>query len=84
MRLVPDVSNWWKWFSTHGLALATAVQATWIALPDDLKMGSPDWLVNAVTIVILLGTFLGRITEQPSLPRPKSPRPKSSSQDRGF
>jgi hypothetical protein len=46
------------------MALATALQGGWLALPEDMKARVPaDW-VDALTIAVLVLGVIGRIVDQ--------------------
>lgn len=63
--LVDDWRQCWRWFSTHALAVAVALQATWLELPPEWKAAVPAQLVHFMTIGVLVMGFLGRLLRQP-------------------
>lgn len=72
MKLVDDWKDSWKWISTNCMMVATALQGTWLALPDDMKIELPKHLVNIMTIVVLVAGFAGRLVKQGSGDAPPS------------
>ncbi len=62
--LVADWRQCWRWFSTHALALAVALQAAWLEMPDEMKEGLPAELVHVLTIIVLVLGFIGRLLPQ--------------------
>jgi len=64
---IKPVSNWRdapRWLSVQAMALATALQGGWLALPEDMKARVPaDW-VDALTIAVLVLGVIGRIVDQ--------------------
>jgi hypothetical protein len=64
MTLVENAKDWWRWISIRAMALAAGVEATWLALPEDLKADiSPDWK-SAVTIFLMAFGTAGRMVKQ--------------------
>lgn len=63
-RFVDDWRDCWRWFSVHCMALATAVQSTWLMIPQDLKETIPDGIVNKVSIGLLVLGVIGRLVKQ--------------------
>jgi hypothetical protein len=66
---VPDIDNFWHWYSTRGIALTMALQAAWMTLPHDMKEQAPDWIVGVITLIILAGSLYGRAIDQSPLER---------------
>jgi hypothetical protein len=48
------------------MVIALAVQGAWAALTPQQIAGLPDWVSNAVTIVILIFGIIGRLIDQGS------------------
>lgn len=63
-RLVDDWRDCWRWFSTHALAAAIALQAAWMELPASWTAQAPDWVVHGLTIAVLVLGFVGRLVAQ--------------------
>lgn len=64
MKLVPNAKKGWKWISVQMMALNTALLATWIGLPDDLKSRIPEqWVFWAATSIAVIG-IVGRFIDQ--------------------
>lgn len=64
MRLVEEWKGAWRWFSVQAMAASVAVQAAWVALPDDLKQHLPQKLVAALSLGFLLVGIAGRLIRQ--------------------
>ena len=64
MKLVPNASSAWKWFSTQALTILTAMPLVWITLPPDMQEWLPEtwrpWVLSAVA----LGGLAGRMIDQ--------------------
>ena len=63
--LVDNASNAWRWLSVQAMALAGAVQAAWLAMPDDLKTSIPANYVQYITFALLVLGIGGRLVKQP-------------------
>jgi hypothetical protein len=64
MRLVHNARRAWRWFSVQAMALAGAVQATWVLIPDDMRASvPPDW-VALLTVALLVLGVAGRLVDQ--------------------
>lgn len=63
--LVDNAGNAWRWLSVQAMALAGAVQATWLALPDDLKALMPASYVQYLTLALVVLGIAGRLVKQP-------------------
>lgn len=64
MRLIPDWRAAWRYYSTQAMLWAVALQGAWVAVPDDLRAGVPDWLASVVTGAILICGLVGRLVDQ--------------------
>ncbi len=64
MKLVPDYKNALRWASVQLALAGAALQAGWLALPDDLKLAFPEWSQSAIALVIFLGVVVGRLWDQ--------------------
>ena len=60
MKLVPNWTAAWKWFSVQAIALA----AIWEGLPLEAKEAIPDPYRGYVTLVLLLAAGIGRMVDQ--------------------
>jgi hypothetical protein len=66
MKLIDDWRKAWRWFSVQAMVLAGALQAAWLAVPDDLKQGwLTDGYATMATIVLLFLGTVGRLVDQP-------------------
>lgn len=63
--LVDNAGSAWKWLSVQAMALAGAVQATWLALPDEFKTTIPANYVQYLTFALLVLGIGGRLVKQP-------------------
>jgi hypothetical protein len=66
MKLVDNARNAWRWFSVQSMAVAGAIQGTWLALPPDLKSRVPADLVDMLTLAVLALGIVGRVVDQGS------------------
>lgn len=64
MKLVDNWRNSWKWFSMQCMAAAGTIQATWMAIPDDMKAAVPAQWVSYATLAILALGGIGRLVSQ--------------------
>ncbi len=64
MKLIDDWKQAYKWASTRCMALAAAVQATWVSIPEETRQQVPGYLVSGVTIGLLVFGVVGRITQK--------------------
>ena len=78
MRLVADWKRAHRWFSVHAMVLAGALQAAWLAVPDDLRTSVPAWVPQVLTGLLLIAGILGRLIDQtpPPSPPPTVPAPR--------
>lgn len=64
MKLIPNWRDAWKWFSVQSMAIAMALQGTWLSLPVALQSKVPsDWVFGMTIAVLVLG-FFGRLVDQ--------------------
>jgi len=64
MKLVPDARDAWRWWSVRAMVAAGALQAAWVAIPDDLRVQVPDSLTTALTGALMVLGVLGRLVDQ--------------------
>lgn len=64
MKLVSDAKDWWKWHSTHAMAIAAALPVVWQELPPELKASIPDGWMPWITAAILVAGLVGRVRDQ--------------------
>ena len=60
MKLVPNWTAAWKWFSVQAIALA----AIWEGMPLDAKAVIPEPYGAWVTLALLVAAGLGRMVDQ--------------------
>lgn len=53
-----------KKYSVQGMTIATAVQATWMAMPATVQQYAPDWVTHTVVLAFLLYGLVGRFIPQ--------------------
>lgn len=64
MKLVRDWRHVWSYFSTQAMAIAGAVQMTWVTLPDDMRGSIPtEWVSYGTAALLALGVA-GRFVKQ--------------------
>jgi hypothetical protein len=64
VTVIEEWKHAWRWFSVQAMAASAAVQAVWVTLPGDLKQHLPEWLVTALSLVLLLAGIGGRLLRQ--------------------
>lgn len=64
MSLVSDWKSAWKWLSVNCMALAAAIQGTWMSLSDDMRQELPKNAIHIATIAVLVAGIGGRIIKQ--------------------
>lgn len=68
------IDNWkeaWRWMSVNCMTGAAALQAAWLAMPDDLRASLPNHFMSITTMGLLFMGLFGRLTT-------KKPRKKKS------
>lgn len=63
LKLVDDVRNAWKWFSTWIFGALTVVPLAWPAIPAELKAALPQDILPYVSGVAFVGLIL-RLVQQ--------------------
>lgn len=67
MKIIPEWRRCLRMFSFQAMSVATAIQLTWIGLPEDMKATVPQpWVFGATVVVLVLGMF-GRLVDQPKV-----------------
>lgn len=64
-NVVPEWRQSWRWLSMHAMTLALAVQAAWLAVPEDLRAMVPGWSAAGLTAALMVLGVAGRLVEQP-------------------
>lgn len=64
LALVEDWKQCWKWFSTQAMAIAVAIQGTWMFIPEEMKSSLPKDVISYVTMALLVLGVLGRVVKQ--------------------
>lgn len=70
MKFVKDVRRAWRWISVQMMLLAGALQAAWIAMPDDLRASLPQSAIQWITFVLLILGIGGRLVDQSPKDKP--------------
>ena len=64
MKLVPNASNAWRWYSMQILTVIAALQVAWETLPPDALAVIPvDWR-GYITLGLVLAAMVGRLIPQ--------------------
>jgi hypothetical protein len=64
MRLVPNASKAWRWFSIQLLTFTAALQVAWETLPPEALAVIPvDWR-GYITLGLILAAMVGRLIDQ--------------------
>ena len=66
MKLIPDWNKSWTYYSQVAMGIAVAIQATWAAMPVDLREAVPDDMLPYITGTILVFGIVGRVVDQGS------------------
>lgn len=64
------ISNWrkaYRMLSVQAMALATAIQGAWMAIPEELKSTIPPQAVYWITMGLLAFGIAGRLVAQPKV-----------------
>lgn len=78
MQLIENAGKWWRMFSVQAMAIAAALQAAWVTVPDELRSTLPPHLVQWVSLVLLIAGIFGRLVQQPAVaPPPHAPEPRA-------
>lgn len=67
MKLVPEFTgpaDIWRWYSLRAAAFGVAFSAAWLAVPDDLRAGVPDWVGTSIALATFVCVFVGRLVPQ--------------------
>jgi len=79
LNLVPDIHNFWRWWSVRLALLSsilTAVALAYASLPYDWVYGIPAWIKTALgtgALLSALGSACARAVLQPKLPTAQDP-----------
>jgi len=64
IKLVNNARSAWRWFSMQAMALALALQASWLALPPNLLSHVSAEHKTIVVILLLIFGMVGRMVQQ--------------------
>tara|TARA_R110000868_G_scaffold215878_1_gene466023 strand:- start:1332 stop:1538 length:207 start_codon:yes stop_codon:yes gene_type:complete len=65
MKLIANWKKAYRMLSVQAMAVAGAIQGTWVLLPEDLKTTIPPNIVYWVTMGLLAFGIVGRLVDQP-------------------
>lgn len=64
-ELIPDWKHAWKWVSMNCMAVALAIQGTWLSIPEDMRDHLPNHIASISTAILLILGIAGRLVQQP-------------------
>ena len=64
MNLVDNARDWWRWNSTHVVAVFAAAPIAWEQLPEDIKAYVPAEWMPYIGIIMFLGFLVARLRAQ--------------------
>lgn len=67
MKLIKNWRKSYRMLSVQAMALATAIQGTWMTIPEDMKASIPPQAVHWITMGLLVFGIVGRIVAQPKV-----------------
>jgi len=67
MRMIENWRKAYRMLSVQAMALATAIQGTWMTIPDDMKASIPVQAVHWITMGLLAFGIFGRLVDQPKV-----------------
>lgn len=65
MKLIDNWRKAYRMISVQAMALATAIQGTWVLVPEDMKTSIPPTVVQWTTMGLLVFGIFGRLVDQP-------------------
>lgn len=66
MKLDKNWKKSYKWYSQLAMGIASAIQGTYLMLPDNLKSSLSPKMLTIITICILVFGMIGRLIPQES------------------
>lgn len=67
MKPIPNWRKAYRMLSVQAMALATAIQGAWMAMPEDMKSTIPPQAVYWITMGLLVFGIIGRLVDQPKV-----------------
>ena len=64
MKLIDEWKSAYKMFSVNAMALAAAIQGTWVSLDETVRSELPKDIVHYATIALLVAGIGGRLVKQ--------------------
>jgi hypothetical protein len=65
MKLIDNWRKAYRMISVQAMVIATAIQGTWVLVPEDLKTSIPPTVVQWITMGLLAFGIFGRLIDQP-------------------
>jgi hypothetical protein len=65
MKLIANWKKAYRMVSVQAMAVATAIQGTWVLFPEELRAVIPPNIVYMITMGLLVFGILGRLVDQP-------------------
>ncbi len=63
-KLIAGWKKGWRLFSVQAMSLATAIQLSWLMIPEDMRTGIDGRLVTGLAVLILILGIVGRFIQQ--------------------
>lgn len=67
MKLIDNWKKAYRMISVQAMVIATAIQGTWVLVPEDLKTSIPPTIVQWITMGLLAFGIIGRLIDQPKV-----------------
>ena len=67
MELIENWKKAYRMLSVQAMGAATAIQGTWVVIPEDMKVSIPPNAVYWLTIGLLVFGIFGRLVAQPKV-----------------
>ena len=67
MKLIDNWKKAYRMLSVQVMVVATAIQGTWVLVPEDLKTSIPPTVVQWITMCLLAFGIVGRLIAQPKV-----------------
>ena len=67
MKLIDNWRKAYRMVSVQAMAAATAIQGTWVLIPEDMKSTIAPGIVQWITMGLLVFGIFGRLVDQPKV-----------------
>ena len=67
MKLIDNWRKAYRMLSVQAMAAATAIQGTWVLIPEDMKSIIAPGIVQWITMGLLVFGIFGRLVDQPKV-----------------